>query len=311
MHADPRQLQQGENDTLVAVVAALGLHLLLALVLLLAGWWQPAPKVVSVAGPVIEAALVISSADLRQAERAMEATPEPAPEDLAPPPQPEPEPAPQTAREEPQPAPQAPQAEPDTRDQERAARLAIEQAEQREREEQEERRRQEQVDLTERQRQQEAEQKQRRREQYEAKVREREAAERRTRMEEMRLAQLADRQKPTPRPEPAPAGAPRAGNEGTDDDLQARYVQAMNQTARANWNTALAPEMMRCRVRFTQIPPGDVIDVQFLDCSYDAQGKDSVDRALRKTPMPYDEFKSVFARQVEMTFCYPEEACNR
>ena len=72
----------------------------------------------------------------------------------------------------------------------------------------------------------------------------------------------------------------------------------------------LAPEATRCEVRFTQIPGGEVIDVAFQRCPFDAQGRESVERALRRAPMPYDEFKSVFERQVTLTFCYPEEACR-
>ena len=126
------------------------------------------------------------------------------------------------------------------------------------------------------------------------------------------LRQLSDREAPptpAPRPTPAPAQA-SGGNNGTDTDLKARYALAMLQTAQQNWNRVLAPERTRCQVRFTQIPGGEVIDVAFLSCPFDAQGRESVERALRRSPMPYEEFKPVFERQVTLTFCYPEEACR-
>lgn len=316
MHADVLHPRGADDDLTMPVVMALALHVGLVAILLVAGWWQPLPKVVSVAGPVVEAALVVSPADVRTAEAAVEAAPKPAeraPVETAPPPQPLPAPQPQTEVEEIQPEPQEAQPEPAPVDQEAVARLALEQQQAKEREEQEAKARQEQIDLTERQKQAEAERKQRMREQLEEIRKEREAAERRTKMEEQRLQQLADAQAKPPAPTPQPAREPvqAGGNNGTDTDLAARYALAMHQTAQAGWNRALAPERVACKVRFTQIPGGDVIDVQFLSCGFDAQGRESVERALRRSPMPYAGFEPVFQRQIDLTFCYPEEACPR
>ena len=312
MHADAIHHRDGDEGLLRPVLMALGLHLGLVVVLLLAGWWQPAPQVVSVAGPVVEASLVVSPSDVAAAERAMREAPKPVVEEASPPPQPLPAPRPEISPEEIQPAPQEQLPEPDTVDQEAVARLALEQQQAREREEQEARRRQEQIDLTEREKQAETERRQRLREQLDAVRKEREAAERRTKMEEQRLQQLADRQAtPAPQPEPAREAVQAGGNNGVDTDLRARYALAMLQTAQSNWNRTLAPERTRCEVRFTQIVGGEVIDVSFLRCPFDDQGRESVERALRRGPMPYDEFKTVFERQVTLTFCYPEEACQR
>ena len=96
-----------------------------------------------------------------------------------------------------------------------------------------------------------------------------------------------------------------------DTDLAAKYALAMHQTANGNWNRSQAPEGTPCKVRFTQIPGGEVIDVSFLACGFDAQARESVERALRRSPMPYSGFEPVFARQIDLTFCYPEEACPR
>lgn len=312
MHADAIPMHDGDEGLLRPVLMALGLHLGLVVILLLAGWWQPAPQVVSVAGPVVEASLVVSPADVAAAERAMQEAPKPAVEEAAPPPQPLPAPRPEISPEQVQPAPQEQLPEPDTVDQEAVARLALEQQQAREREEQEARRRQEQIDLTEREKQAETERRQRLREQLEAVRKEREAAERRTKMEEQRLQQLADRQAtPAPQPEPAREAVQAGGNNGVDTDLAAKYALAMHQTAQLNWNRALAPERVPCKVRFTQIPGGEVIDVSFLSCGFDAQARESVERALRRSPMPYTGFEPVFARQIDLTFCYPEEACPR
>lgn len=312
MHADAIHHRENDEGLTRPVLMALGLHVALVAILLLAGWWQPAPVVVSVAGPVVEASLVVSPSDIVAAERAMQEAPKPAVEEAAPPPQPLPAPEPEISPEEIQPTPQEMPPEPDTVDQEAVARLALEQEQAKEREEQEARIRQEQVDLTERERVAEAERKQRLREQLDAVRKEREAAERKTKMEEQRLQQLADRQAaPRPQPEPAREAVQAGGNNGVDTDLAAKYALAMHQTAQANWNRATVPERVPCKVRFTQIPGGEVIDVSFLSCGFDAQARESVERALRRSPMPYSGFEPVFARQIDLTFCYPEEACPR
>lgn len=312
MHAETLRQHEGDEGLTRPVLMALGLHAGLVAILVLAGWWQPAPVVVSVAGPVVEASLVVSPSDIAAAERAMQEAPKPAVEEAAPPPQPLPAPRPEISPEEVQPTPQEVPPEPDTVDQEAIARLALEKEQAKEREEQEARVRQAQVDLTERERVAEAERKQRLREQLEAVRKEREAAERKTRMEEQRLQQLADRQAaPRPQPEPAREAVQAGGNNGVDTDLQARYALALHQVTQSNWNRATVPEQVPCKVRFTQIPGGEVIDVQFLACGFDAQARESVERALRRSPMPYAGFEPVFKRQIDLTFCYPEEACPR
>ena len=52
-----------------------------------------------------------------------------------------------------------------------------------------------------------------------------------------------------------------------------------------------------------------ITKVEFIDCPYDEQGREFVDRALRKDPMPYQGFETVFMPRVELTFCYPKEEC--
>jgi colicin import membrane protein len=320
MHAEAARPGIPHDDLAAPVAMAVALHVGLVVLLLVAGWWQPAPQVISVAGPVVEASLVVSPSDVVAAERSAAEAPKPEPTppppvEAAPPPQPLPAPSPQDAPTEPQPAPQERIAEPSPVDQEAVARLALEQEQAKQREEQEARRRQEQIDLTERERQEEVERRQRLREQQLAQLAEirkqREDAERRTRMEEQRLRQLADREAaPAERPAPAPA-QPAGGNNGVDTDLAAKYALAMLQTAEMNWNRSLAPERTPCKVRFTQIPGGEVIDVSFLSCGFDAQARESVERALRRSPMPYAGFEPVFKRQIDLTFCYPQEACPR
>ncbi len=267
------------------------------------------------AGEPIQATLQASKADLARVEAAIEASEkapvEPEPEPVAAKPQPLPEPIPETSELPLQPTPQAPQDQPDTVDQERIAQLAAEQASQLELE-QEERVRQEQVDLTQDiLRERMAERRQRMRDQLEEIQREREDAAKRTRREEQRLQQLADLKPARATPAAAATSDAPAGERGADTGLLAAYKAAMLQTADQNWNHIGAPELTHCRVRFTQIPGGEVINVEFMSCPYDSQGREFVDRALRKTPMPYSGFEQVFLRKVELTFCYPREECSR
>ena len=299
-------------DRARAFALALAFHLALIGLIWWSAWWILPQHDSSAAGEPVRATLQVSAADIRRAKAAIKAAPKPvkpAEKQASPPPQPVPEPKPQTSDTPVQMTAQAPQDRPDTVDQEKISRLAQEQADKLALQEQEERKRQEQVDLTEAvKRQQEVERKQRLREQLEAVTREREAATRRTRIEEQRLQQLADVASAAPSPAPR---APAPGNRGIDEGLLARYKALMTQNADDNWNRTGAPELTHCQVRFTQIPGGEVINVEFMNCPYDEQGRDSVERALRKTPMPYSGFEKVFLRQWALDFCYPREECER
>ncbi len=294
---------ESRADQVSAFAFALLLHVGLFLLAWLSARWIWPVHDEFAAGEPIQASLVMSAADVRRAQKAIKASPDP---------QPQPAPRPQTSEQPVQAKPQAPQDRPDTVDQVAASRSAPPSPDPAA-QEQERRTRQAQVDLTEDlARQQEAENKQRLREQLEAIRREREKAARLTQMEEQRLAQLTDLAKPAPvvaKPMPSAPSAP-AGDRGADNGLLARYRAAMQQTADANWNRTGAPERVRCKVRFTQYVGGEVNNVEFLDCPFDDKGRDSVDRALRRSPMPYAGFESVFDRQPTITFCYPHEECQ-
>ncbi|WP_313254394.1 cell envelope integrity protein TolA [Stenotrophomonas acidaminiphila] len=172
MHADalPPPRDPG-NEWGMPVVLALLVHVLVALVFIIAWVWSPSRSTEAAAGdPVVEASLQLSAAEaaaarsaLRASEKlpppepAPDAQPQPVPEDTVPPPQPIPEPRPQDAPTPQQHNAQERIAQPDTFDQERVSALAISQ--EKARQEQEAKRRQEQIDLTERKRVEEAEQK--------------------------------------------------------------------------------------------------------------------------------------------------------
>jgi colicin import membrane protein len=278
--------------------------------------WLFPPHDVQAAGEPLQATLRVSQADLQKARAAIdkaakaeEAAPKPKPQ----PPQPKPEPRPQDSPTPPQLKPQEQLARPDEEVQPAVSRLATkppppEPVDH----EQERKQKQEQAELTEDvAKQQEAERRQRLRQQMLDIQKQREEAERRTKLEEQRMQQLADLASAKPKPVEA-APSPKAGNgaRGPDDSLMAKYKLAMRQTADYNWNHTGAQELTVCKVRFTQIPGGEVINVEFINCPYDAEGREFVERALKKTPMPYSGFETVFLRQAELSFCYPREKCQ-
>jgi len=304
-------VNRAEQNTALALT--LLLHAGFLLLVFLSAKWIPERSELPAAGEPVLATLLVSSADVARATAAVAAAqskPQPEPEPQAP--QPTPENNPQNSDEPLQMTPQEQLVKPDTVDQQAVSRLAQEQAEQQALEEQERRQRQDQIDLTEDiARAQEAERRQRIRDQLEDIRKAQAEAAKRTRMAEQQLQQLADRTTTSdPRPGPTPA-ARNPGNRGADSGLLSRYIAAVNATARANWNTLQAPQLQRCQVRFFQYTGGNVYKVEFLDCPYDPEAKESVERALMKTTLPYAGFEPVFSREFTITFCYPEEACQR
>ena len=294
------------GSDLRAFLLSLGVHVALVLLLWLGFVLRLPVNDEPAAGEPVQATLQLSKADQQRVEKLLaqarkDEPPAPAPK----PPQPIPEKNPQDSETPLQEKPQAPVDLPDPQDQEKVVAVADLAAERKR--EQEEKRRQEQVELTEDLvRQEQAERRQRLRAQQAEIQRQLEAARKQRLLEEQRLQQLADLRAA---PKPAPVRAPEApvGERGEDDSLRAKYRALMLQTAEQNWNHIGAPELTRCKVRFAQIPGGMITKVEFIDCPYDEQGREFVDRALRKDPMPYQGFETVFMPRVELTFCYPKE----
>jgi colicin import membrane protein len=333
MHADafPRRSYDERDDLLLPIAAAVGVHLLLAALFLAAYLWSPSHRFESAAGsPVVEASLVISSADVASAQQAMRDAPKPpepmpapleevAEEDTTPPPQPIPEPRPQDSPVAPQQQAQERIPVPDTTDQDAASKLAI--AQEKALKEQEEKRRQEQIDLTERERQQEAERKARLAQQQLDQDREKKLADIRKRREqaarEVAMAEQKTRQLQNVQQQRAAAAAAASsaatsptssgqpGQGGTSDDLAARYAAAIQAAVSNQWiRPDSVPLGQRCRVVIRQLPGGEVIDAKVdPSCPYDEAGRRSVEAAvLRAQPLPYRGFEQVFSRTLNFTF---------
>jgi len=281
-------------------------------------WWTREQRPLSVAGSPIEAVLVEYRPPAASAPPAPTPPAQVAPRETAPAPQPRPEPRPQQAVQPPQPQPQAEVQRPDTVDQQRAARLAQQQATERAEREQRERRRQEQVLLEEKRAQEQAERQERlrrmeaeRQAQLDDIRRQREQAEAQRRREEERLQQLADRSRQesqrTDAPRASAEPAQQVGNHGVSDDLRGRYQLAIQQAVTAAW---LRPESTRagvqCRIRIVQIPGGEVISASIVTpCNADELTRGSIERAvMRAQPLPYRGYESVFSREITFTFRY-------
>ncbi len=325
MHAEafPRHLIREDEGLGRAIAWAVGVHVLIALLLLLSPYLTWDRDRFSTAGsPSMGATLEVSAADRRAAEQALADEPEPLPEPVPepdpvqaveevvpPPPQPLPEPRPQEAPVERQPQPQERVPEPAPVNQEEVRRDA-ERERARIAREQDEKRRQEQIDLTERQRQQaEAEEKRRLAQQQLERIRaERERQAREAREAQERLDRLANRQAQQASQQASQSSAaatPPPGTQGVDDGLRARYAAAIQEAIARNWtrpdNVALG---QRCRLYITQIIGGQVINVDFdPSCPYDAAGRRSVEAAVRKAePLPYAGFEAVFDRRLNLNF---------
>ncbi|MCD9032648.1 cell envelope integrity protein TolA [Luteimonas sp. Y-2-2-4F] len=323
-------MRQQRAETVRAVLLALGLHVLLILMLVFGLDWTRSRAEPAFGSPV-SADIIDPDALSAAQQRALAADPEPLPDPPAPPeplptPEPEPEPVEQETAPPPQPlpapvpedAPVEPQREaqeripdPDTVDQDAARQDA--ESELTAQREQEERRRQEQIDLTERQRQEEAEQKRRlaqqQREEELRKLRaERERVRREADLSEQRLRQIAEaraRQAADQAAASSQAASPPPGRPDGSSDLAAKYAAALQEAIARQWTRPdNVPLGQRCRIYITQLPGGEVLNVEFDPaCPYDPLGRRSVEAAVRRAaPLPYAGFESVFNRRLNLNF---------
>jgi len=321
-------MRESRSDNVVSIGLALLVHLLIFGLIFLGALWSASSRPESAMGSPVSADIIdpnaLSAADRRalatrpeplpDPEPAPEPTPDPVPEPLpepvedpvAAPPQPLPEPRPEDAVEPRQVAPQEVIPNPDEVSQEAVRRDAIA-AEQREKE-QEAKRRQAQIELAEQQKQREAEEKRRLARQELEKLRaERERAEREARQAEQRLKQIADRnaQQASEQRAAAAAASPPPGRPDGDSGLAAKYAAALQEAIRRNWRRPdNVPLGQRCRLYITQLPGGEVLNVEFdASCPYDAQGRRSVEAAVRAAePLPYAGFEPVFNRRLNLNF---------
>lgn len=294
-------MKQTRADTWVALLQALVLHVLLFALMFAGLRWSQRNVAEAAQGDPIEADLVavsdLSASMQRALQRAPKAqsAPPPASEEI----EPLPEPVPDTVPPPPQPkALPPPVPEPAPVEQEKVQRDAPSPEVAKVPREQEQKRRQ--PDQAELDAKKQAEQEREKQRQLAEIRRLREQAARERSMVEQRAQQLADARNPGPSTAPPPPG-----NRGTDPSLQAKYAAALQQAILRQW---IRPETValgqRCRISIRQLQGGEVVDVDVSSsCSYDAAGRQSVERAVYKaSPLPYAGFETVFNRNLDLNF---------
>jgi colicin import membrane protein len=290
-----------------AMLFTVALHLGLIGIVYLSSVWVFTAEDQPSSGQPVQATLSFSADDLAKAKKAVRKA-ELAAKDIAPSLQETPSPRPQTATEQQQQVAQNWVDNPQQVNQEAIIKNAAQSSDTLQ--EQVLKQKQGQVELTEDVKKDLAEENRQRliQQRLDAVKKQRVEAARQAQIAEQRLDELAaGAGKKTPNKTPA---EPEAGQSGANDALRSKYISAVNATARSNWNTVQIPQQTRCQVEFTQIRGGEVIEINFLVCSLDGPGRESVERALYKTPMPYTGFEAVFQRKVVLTFCYPNEVCR-
>ncbi len=290
-----------------AMLFTIALHLALIGIVYLSSVWVFTPEVQPSSGEPVQAMLSFSADDLAKAKKAVRKA-ELAAKESAATLQASPSPRPQTATEQQQQVAQNWIDNPQLENQEAITKNAALSTDKQQ--EKALKQKQSQVELTEAIKKDVAEENRQRliQQRLDAVKKERVEAAREAQIAEQRLDDLAagaGRNAPNKTP-----AEPYAGQAGVNDSLRSKYISAVNSTARSNWNTVQIPQQTRCQVEFTQIRGGEVIEVNFKVCSLDGPGRESVERALYKTPMPYTGFEAVFQRKVVLTFCYPNEVCR-
>ena len=95
------------------------------------------------------------------------------------------------------------------------------------------------------------------------------------------------------------------GQAASEEPLLQHYVRALHEAIEAEWiRPESVPLEAACPVKIRQLPGGTVVSVEVMpECGYDANGKDSVERAVVKaSPLPYRGFESVFNRNLLVRF---------
>ncbi len=296
-------------DKLRAMTFALGLHLLVVLAMLVGLWWTHETQAGDDAGAgdrgdldradcgaegsfgCVEARAGAPEARAGTAEAGTQTgtvTPEP--------------PAPKPQKETP-----AEVQKQDQIDQEKIAALAEQKAEQ-EKKEQEEKQRQHQVLLDQEQKDRKLKEEQQK--QLADIRKQREAADKKVKLEKEKLAQLEDinKQKADQPAQPtAEHEAPRAQTGANGNDNDGRYAAAIQAAVTQNWNRPDNAEPgLRCVLRITQIPGGEVIGVTIgSPCNADQVTRNSIEQAVMKAaPLPYQGYEKDFQRNLNLTFKY-------
>lgn len=300
-------MRETRRDTVLAVTGSVLVHLLLVAVFVASMWW-PSKAGRAGAGGAITAEMVDARALPSAVRQALRNAPEPLPE----PSPPEPEPLPEPLEEQPEAQEQLLNPDDVSQDEVRADAEAAETAAR----EQEAKTRQGQVDLD-AERKQEEEQRNRVEQQRAAELRRIQAERERLRREQaeaqanldaiaLREANRASNAAASAAANTRPASAPGIG--AGDDGLLGRYAAAIQADVEPQWRRSAGTRPGQlCNVRVVQARGGIVRSAKVEPgCPYDEEGKRRVENAIMlASPLPYDEFREVFQRELVIEFEAP------
>lgn len=300
-------MRETRRDTVLAVTGSVLVHLLL-LAMFVASLWWPTGREGRGGSGAITAEMVDARALPSAVREALRAPPEPLPE----PPSPEPDPLPQPLEEQPEAQEQLLDPDEVSQDEVRADAESAEAAAR----EQEAKVRQGQVDLDVA-RKQEREQRDRIERQRAEEIRrlraEQEKARREAAEAQANLDAIARREaNRASNAASAAAASDRAastpGIGAGDDGLLGRYAAAIQADVEPQWRRSpgTRPGQL-CNVRVVQARGGIVRSAKVEPgCPYDEEGKRRVENAIMlASPLPYDEFREVFQRELVIEFEAP------
>lgn len=287
-------MKESRADNNVALLQALGLHVVLFALMFAGLHWTRSPMAEAAHGEVIEADLVSVSDLSASMQRALRRDPEPLPKPIVEPEPvpPEPDPLPEVLPEPPVEELPPPEPDPAPVEQEQVQRDADSaQVAKVDREQEEKRVKPEQAELDAARRRAEALAEIRRQRALAAQERS---------MAEQRAQQLNDARTTSATPT-----RPPPGNPDSRSIENAQYQVALKNAILRQWTR---PESVRlgqeCQVLIRQIPGGEVVSVEISpSCPYDEQGRRSVEAAvLKASPLPYAGFEDVFVRNPTLKF---------
>ena len=287
-------MKESRADNNVALLQALGLHVVLFALMFAGLHWTRSPMAEAAHGEVIEADLVSVSDLSTSMQRALRRDPEPLPKPIVEPEPvpPEPDPLPEVLPEPPVEELPPPEPDPAPVEQEQVQLNADSaQVAKVDREQEEKRVKPEQAELDAARRRAEALAEIRR--QRALAAQERSTA-------EQRAQQLNDARTTSATPT-----RPPPGNPDSRSIENAGYQVALMNAILRQWTR---PESVKlgqvCQVLIRQIPGGEVVSVEISpSCPYDEQGRRSVEAAvLKASPLPYAGFEDVFVRNPTLKF---------
>ena len=287
-------MKESRADNNVALLQALGLHVVLFALMFAGLHWTRSPMAEAAHGDVIEADLVSVSDLSASMQRALRRDPEPLPQPILDhdPLPPDPEPLPEPVVEPPVEELPPPEPDPAPVEQERVQRDADSaQVAKVDQEQEEKRKKPDQAELD-----------ARRRLEALAEIRRQRAlaAQERT-MAEQKAQQLNDARNSSA----TPSRPPPPGNPDSRLAESAGYQVALMNAILRQWTR---PESVKlgqvCQVLIRQIPGGEVVSVEISpSCPYDEQGRRSVEAAILKaSPLPYAGYEAVFVRNPVLKF---------